>query len=229
MKSIILCLSFVLLVSLANSQPSQKDSLKTDSAVSATPVKGQSDLIWVRESDIPPSALINLQRDAKILDVEEDLEKIGEYVSIGREIGGAIDTSLSAIAYHADNISKTFVGKFTMLMIAWKVMGSDLVDKIFDVLVLIGFSLVWIWSFRKNFGRRKIVTKVEITPWFWIFRRRRILETKDYEPGEKDHNVCGNNCTKSCEVKESKETSYWVHILIGIIVFIILFLVTVLG
>ncbi|MFA4942057.1 MAG: hypothetical protein WC564_00245 [Patescibacteria group bacterium] len=188
---------------------------KNDAAVN----QPKSELIWVRESDIPPAALKNLESDYKILDVESDLEKIGQYVSIGKEIGGAIDTSLGAIAYQADNISKTFVGKFTMVMIAWKLVGKDFKDKVIDVFALVLFIIFWSWSFRRNFARRRVPIKVKLTPWvpwFKKFRRRKVLESELFEFDFDD-------------ADDEGKTSYIAHLVVGIIVVIIMSLITTLG
>lgn len=179
----------------------------------------KSNLIWVRESDIPPSALINLQRDSKIQRVEDKLEEVSQYVGIGKEIGSAVDTSLGALAYHIDRISKTNVGKFTMAMVAWKIIGEDAIGYLVGIVVLILFLGIWVWSWRKNFYRRKIPTRVKSLTWGerW-YRPWRKYEVLEYKYFEKDSGSWGSGFWM-----DYGEASYFGHILalvIGLLIII---------
>jgi len=153
----------------------------------------KSNLIWVREADIPPSALINLQRDSKIQRVEDKLEEVSQYVGIGKEIGSAVDTSLGALAYHIDKVSKTSVGKFTMAMVAWKIVGEDAIGYLVGIVILTLFLSIWVWSWYKNFYRRKIPTKVKSLTWSdrW-YRPWKRYEILEYEYFEKDSGSWGS-------------------------------------
>jgi hypothetical protein len=171
--AIALLISLIKPVSATNA-----DSTKNDSVI-----KTKSVLIWVRKSDIPPAALQKLENDSKIQGMEKNIEKIGQYVSIGKEIGSAVDTSLGALASHIDKISQTNVGKFTMFMVAWKILGDDLVGYLVGIITLAFFLTIWVWSWRSNFYRRSIPTQISILPptWYRPWKKKKVLESKPYE------------------------------------------------
>lgn len=71
-----------------------------------------------------------------------------------------------------DNVSKTEAGRFTMLVVAWKVMGKDAVDLLSRFIgVIIGVSIqivivsVGVWITRRFWITRSIVVKSEGPFW----------------------------------------------------------------
>lgn len=109
----------------------------------------QDDRIVVRRSDLPPEVLNQIETRAKI-------QAYGEWVGIGKEIGTAVNEGLSALTKNADDLSKTDVGKFTMIMIAWKVMGWQLVHLIFGTVFFICGLIIFMWSWLLTGRTRKI-------------------------------------------------------------------------
>ncbi len=190
MKKIIILIVILVSSSLLSAVKIQAATDTTNKTI-IVPDPAKSTLIWVRESDIPASALKDLQRDSKIQKIEKDIEKIGEYVGVGKEIGMAIDTSLGALAYHIDKISQTNVGKFTMFMVGWKIMGQDAVGYLVGILMLFTFLFIWIWSWYKNFYRRSVPKLVEIQErkWYQLWKKHKVLETQDYKINEEEWSV----------------------------------------
>ena len=190
MKKIIF-LTIILVVSFAaafSQKPVAQKPADTTKVVSAVPAKQKSVLIWVRESDIPASALKDLQRDSKIQKIEKDINKIGEYVGVGKEIGMAVDTCLGALAYHVDKVSKTNVGKFTMFMVGWRIMGQDFVRYLIGILMFFTFISIWIWSWRKNFCRRqvpKVVEKQE-RKWYQLRAKDKVIEYQEFTMNDEE-------------------------------------------
>jgi len=189
MKKIIF-LAILIFATIGTIAQANKTVKKTDTKQDSTQdvvakEAAKSESIWVRESDIPPSALKNLQRDSKIQQVENKLEEINNYVGIGKEIGGAIDTSLGALAFHIDEISKTNVGKFTMLMVAWKIVGEDFSGYFSGLIIYLIFLGIWIWSWHQNFYKRQVPAEARIFPWkdVWYkpWKRREVTKWQPYE------------------------------------------------
>lgn len=113
------------------------------------------DRIVIKKSDIPPELLKQIEQGKQV-------EKIGSWVGLGREVGTAVNEGLKAVTEHAAEFGKTGVGMFIMFMIAWKVMGVDLLQLVVGFpIFLVGTALI-AWSYNKNCITRKI--PVEVTP-----------------------------------------------------------------
>jgi len=83
---------------------------------------------------------------------------ISPYLGMGREIGEAVKGGLESVVDVSNRFADTPVGKFTLFMVAWKVIGHDLVGLVIGLpLYLWGLSL-WVSSMRRIFFGR----------WVWI-------------------------------------------------------------
>lgn len=108
--------------------------------------------ITVNKKDLSPELIQQLETKKK-------LEVYSEWAGFGKEIGGAIKEGLTAVKDVAVDFSKTDVGTFTMVLIAWKVVGQDVLGLIVGTFVfLIGVPII-IWSYRKICIPQKICTK----------------------------------------------------------------------
>ena len=112
--------------------------------------------------------------------MEKKLQTYGNWVGVGGEIGTAIKEGLTAVVDVADKFGGTNVGKFTMVMVAWKVIGKDL-TRIALGLIFILFSTTFIlYVYRKNYVTRKILTKGNRLL-FWQPREYELIQPKEYE------------------------------------------------
>jgi hypothetical protein len=107
------------------------------------------------------------------------VQKANEWVEFGKNVGQAMDAGLTSLTEHAEKFSKTDVGKFTMVAIAWKIAGRDAVhltdsllnrvDKyvaqIIGGVILVAWVTIGLWFLRRNFMKRRIV--VEKSGPFW--------------------------------------------------------------
>jgi len=116
--------------------------------------------------------------DLKIAD-EKKLETYGNWVGVGGEVGGAIKEGLTAVVDVSDKFSKTDVGKFTIYMVAWKVIGKDIVRIVLGIFFIIIFTWLLIYSFKHTCIERKILIKDE-NPGFMRYPKKR--EYKIIEP-----------------------------------------------
>lgn len=102
-----------------------------------------------------------------------------EWVEMGTNMGAAMGGAAKAILKETkdatfgegvsvvdgiDKFSKTDAGRFTMVVVAWKVMGRDaidLLDRVKNVAIgvpfLIAWTIVFIWFWRKQFTIHSIV------------------------------------------------------------------------
>lgn len=112
--------------------------------------QAESKKILIDASDLPPSVVQQLEEKQKI-------ENYGKYVGLGKEIGEAVKGSLSALTNEADHFAQTGVGKFTMALVAYKVIGTDLIQFVIGVpLFLIGL-VIFLWSYWHTCLVRKIL------------------------------------------------------------------------
>ncbi len=110
----------------------------------------ENEVITVKKSDLPADMVKRLDEQQKVEDLAKKVSTYGKWVGAGKEIGIAINDSLSAITTQADNFSKTGVGRFTMWIVAYKVLGKDLIGVIVGVPLLIAWIYTSVWLIRKN-------------------------------------------------------------------------------
>ena len=79
------------------------------------------DRIVVNKKDLPPDLV-------KQLEVKKDIEKYADYVTDGKRIGMAISEGLRAVVDEAEHFGNTNVGLYTMVLIAWAIIGKDIVQ-----------------------------------------------------------------------------------------------------
>ncbi|KKW32116.1 MAG: hypothetical protein UY76_C0040G0006 [Candidatus Uhrbacteria bacterium GW2011_GWA2_52_8d] len=85
------------------------------------------------------------------------VETVGKYAGVGKEIGEGVSGALGALNEEASKFGDTRVGHFTMAMIAWKIMGDDIVAVSHDMIgYVVGIpffflaSLAILWSYRRK-------------------------------------------------------------------------------
>ena len=117
------------------------------------------DRIVVNASDLTPDQLAKLKAEAELELMEKKLKTYGDWVGVGGEIGEAIDQGLRAVVEVAGEFGETDVGKFTLVMIAWKVMGRDVVKILLGLVFIAMFTWLLIYSFRRTCVERRIITK----------------------------------------------------------------------
>ena len=118
-------------------------------AAAQTPVPAGGK-ITVDRSDLPPDLL-------KQLETKRQIETAGKWAGLGREIGLAVNEGLQALTKTADDFSKTGVGRFTMFLIAWKVVGTDFLQLFFGTLFFLTGLVFFVWSWYINARTRRIL------------------------------------------------------------------------
>lgn len=84
---------------------------------------------------------------------------VHSWVGLGREIGDAVNSSLSAVATQSNNFAQTPVGKLTAVLVVWKLIGQDVVHVSFALIEMLVFIPVWIWSYRRTCVDRRFETE----------------------------------------------------------------------
>lgn len=148
--------------------------------VNAQTVNPEPEKVVVNKSDLTTTQLLKIESDAKIAELQKKLETYGNWVGVGGEIGTAVKESLLAVVDVADKFGSTKVGKFTLVMVAWKVMGKDIVRIGLGLLLILVVTIFVFINYRKNFTTRKVRIKGN-TLAFWIPREYELVEPKTYE------------------------------------------------
>lgn len=95
----------------------------------------QDSMIMVKKSDLPSNIVQKYETIEKV-------ESFGKWVGLGKEIGTSVKEGLGALTEETDKFSKTGVGKFTMFMIAFKVLGYPIIQLfIGGILLFIGICI----------------------------------------------------------------------------------------
>ena len=87
------------------------------------------------------------------------LKTAGKWAGIGKEIGTAMNESLTAITTTASNFAETKLGKFTMVLVAWKVIGTDFLQLCIGLLWIVIVLVVSFFMYRNNTDRRVLMNK----------------------------------------------------------------------
>lgn len=113
-----------------------------------------------------PISKLTVQQKAELSSqaLSDKVAGVGKYAGVGKEIGEAVNSGLQAVTANASAFADTRVGKFTMFVIAWKVMGNDLSRVFFAIMFgVIGVPL-WAWSYYKNVVPKRILKEEKKLP-----------------------------------------------------------------
>lgn len=122
--------------------------------------------VFAENVSIPKEMLTDAQKlELEKQNVKEKIESTAGWIGLGKEIGSAVDSSLSALTERADQFANTKVGIFTMCIVAYKVVGNDFIQILIGVPLLLFMLLLWTVSFYKNCIPHKVTVSVEGPFW----------------------------------------------------------------
>jgi len=153
--------------------------LALTSVTAQTDYTTSDERIVVNKSDLTPDQIAKLKAEAQLELMEKKLETYGNWVGVGGEIGQAIDEGLNSVVNVAEKFGKTEVGKFTLVLIAWKVVGQDVVRILLGLIFIGMFTWLLIYSFRRTCIDRRVLIKNE-NPGFMTYPK--LKEYKIVEP-----------------------------------------------
>lgn len=136
--------------------------------------------VTVNASDLTVDQLAKIKAEAEIKELQKKLDTYGNWVGVGGEIGKGIKEGLSAVVDVADKFGNTKVGTFTMVMVAWKIIGKDLVRIFLGIIFALIVTIFLFRSYRTSFMVHRVCTKP--TGWqFWLPKEYKIVEPDHYE------------------------------------------------
>src|SRR6478736_3002699 len=133
----------------------------------------------------PQEVIVKFQQQPAPAPVQTTVvEKANEWVEFGKHVGSAMDAGLTSLTDHAEKFSKTDAGRFTMLVIAWKVAGkeaTELVDRFIKIVagvpILIAWNMLAFWFYRRMYLPRRVV--IERTGMLWWGTRKYQIVNED--------------------------------------------------
>jgi hypothetical protein len=134
----------------------------------------------VDKSLLTPDQLAKVQAQAVTNQVIEEVSTYSKIAGIGKEIGIAVKDGLTAVVDVADKFGGTNVGKFTMTMIAWKIIGKDIFRIVIGLVFLIIYTVFLTRYYKNNFTIHKIA--VSDNGWrFWLPKQWQIVTPNTYD------------------------------------------------
>lgn len=133
-------------------------------------------MVAIPRSELTPSQLASSEAKS----IKEKADAYGAWVGVGKEVGEAVNSSLSAISDNAAKFADTKVGKFSMFIVAWKVLGSDILGILYAFIIVFVALPILIWSYRRHLVRtvldKEVVVDGKVT--------QRIYRNLDYKETE---------------------------------------------
>lgn len=120
--------------------------------LSAIILRAQDSTITVKVSDLPPEVYNQIH-------AKQQLATVSGWVGVGKEIGQAFDGALGAVQSHATSLADSKLGTYIMILVAWKVLGNDLIQFLVGVPLLIAVMIIHVWSYRKTCMTRRVKIK----------------------------------------------------------------------
>jgi hypothetical protein len=146
-------------------------------------LNGSNEKVVIDKADLTPAQIASYEAqaqiekaNAEIAKLERKLETYGKWVGVGGEIGQAVKDGLTSVVDVADKFGSTNVGRFTMIMIAWKVMGKEVVQIILGLLFFFTFLITLILIFRRIVLPRRI--KIENPGFFKYPKKYELVKTE---------------------------------------------------
>lgn len=132
--------------------------------------------ITVNSSDLTVDQLAKIELEKANAELQKKVDTYGKWVGVGGEVGIAVKEGLTAVVDVADKFGKTDVGKFTIYMVAWKVMGKDLIKIIIGLLFFFLFTTTLIFTYRRLVNPRRFL--VENPGWLRYPKKYLVIESK---------------------------------------------------
>ena len=131
--------------------------------------------IVVNVDDLTPDQLAKVNTRNKVEEVTGQLETYSKYAGMGKEVGTAVSEGLTAVKDVTLEFADSNVGKLTMGLIVWKVIGDDVKGFVFGIPLWLLIITILLWSYKKTCIRSKILIKKE--GGWWIFGGIKEYET----------------------------------------------------
>lgn len=146
------------------------------------PIQAQISQVGDPTTYMTPKQLAKYQGDMDIAELEKKLQTYGNWVGVGGEVGNAIEEGLTAVVDVADKFTGTDVGKFTMILVAWKVVGKDLVRIVLGSVFLILVTFLFFRVYRNTYmPKRNLIERIPKGLWKRDIKKYEIITPNTWE------------------------------------------------
>ena len=114
--------------------------------------------VWAQTVSVPISKLTEQQKREFV--GGSVTEQASSWIGFGHEVGVAFNEGLGAVTDNVDKFGATRVGSFIMVVIAWRMIGLELMKIFVALFVWITTLAVLIWSYRKTCMTRSVLSEV---------------------------------------------------------------------
>lgn len=131
-------------------------ALLGSSAIAGTPVTVDLEKL----SPTARNEILNMQKEAAKKKVEENITDPAKWVELaelGKGIGVAIGETCKALNQNINDFIKTPAGYIIIGMVAYKIIGGDLLDIVLGIPIWAILTLILLWSYRKFHMRERLV------------------------------------------------------------------------
>jgi hypothetical protein len=115
--------------------------------------------IVVNTSDLTIDQLAKIKAEQELSVLQKKVETYGKWVGVGGEVGIAVRDGLNAVVDVADKFGNTDVGKFTLIMVAWKIMGKDVLRICLGVLLIIILTGLCFKAYNLAYKPRRVLVE----------------------------------------------------------------------
>ena len=122
------------------------------------PVLGQEKTYVIKEYELTEA------QKAK-LNTQEKMQAVNSWVGFGKEVGTAMKEGLSALNEETNKFSESPAGKFTMFIIAYKVLGKDIARYAIGVPLWIVGTIFLLFIIYRNCVLRRVLIKTDGKWW----------------------------------------------------------------
>lgn len=108
-----------------------------------------------------PKSMLSKEQIGEISakELQQKIDTYGKWVGMGHEVGTAVNESLSAVTAQANNFAQTGVGKWTMFVVIYKIIGHDVLGCVFATIFWFVGVPIWLWSYRRYLPHKYLKRK----------------------------------------------------------------------
>lgn len=126
--------------------------------IATTAFAQNSEQVTIDLKDVPQNMREQIRHQAEQQEMQQKVSQYGEWVGLGKEVGTAVQGSLDALTTSAIDFSQTDLGKATMFIVVFKVIGEDLIQFIVGPIFFMLATVIILYSYLKR-TKDKILIK----------------------------------------------------------------------
>jgi hypothetical protein len=125
----------------------------------ATPVLASTGCDNISVEGLPESVVIDLKKKcvelAKPVTPSIDVDSMSEYAELGKKYGIALSEVAKSIGTTVNELAQTPVGKFMLVMVAYRVMGDGVIGIVGGVVWFVTMLPIWMYLFNRMVFRNR--------------------------------------------------------------------------